>query len=292
MPTTVKTAMTGGKKQITQTNVSGEPPTSTASSGVVDGDILLAAATCSPAAVIEDLFKTLLSVRQAEFEAQEGVNNPDAWDTSVVESGVAVDLDRQLDGIEFGSAYARWRQQWVDRITLHLWQEEARQKLSHAAFARKVRSWFEAWLDRYLGNRHVARAVIHHGTSDPAVVANILEAIEKEKEEEVKKRKLQDESHGAGEPVWKLKLDAHLARKALRDGERLAKKLLDWLPHQQKELLEEFHARRLHVRVDRAHVAYGHGIARTHDFGFQPGENMCRDVPIELRAHLLTWQSS
>ena len=41
---------------------------------VVDGDILLAAATCPPAAVVEHLFKTLLRVRQAEFEAQEGVN--------------------------------------------------------------------------------------------------------------------------------------------------------------------------------------------------------------------------
>ena len=37
--------------------------------------------------------------------------------------------------------------------------------------------------------------------------------------------KLQDEAHGAGEPVWKLKLNAHLARKALRDGERLARKV-------------------------------------------------------------------
>ena len=52
----------------------------------------------------------------------------------------------------------------------------------------------------------------------------------------MKKRKLQDESHGGGEPVWKLKLDAHLGRKALRDGERLAKKVdsgkiqFDWLP--------------------------------------------------------------
>ena len=39
---------------------------------VVDGDILLAAATCPPAAVIEDLFNTLLRVRSAEFEAQVG----------------------------------------------------------------------------------------------------------------------------------------------------------------------------------------------------------------------------
>ena len=114
----------------------------------------------------------------------------------------------------------------------------------------------------------------------------------------MKKRKLQDESRGAEEPVWKLKKDAHLARKALREGERLAKKLdsgkiqFDRLTHQQQELLEDFAARRLHVRVDRANVAFGHGIARTHDFGFRPGENMCRDVPIEVRAHLRTLQRS
>ena len=113
---------------------------------VVDGDISLAAATCPPAAVIDDLFKT-------EVEAQEGVNSP--------EPGVAIDRDRQLDGTRFGSAYARWRQQWVDRITLHPWQEDVRPKLPHAAFARKVRSWFEAWLGWCPGNRHVARPVRH-----------------------------------------------------------------------------------------------------------------------------------
>ena len=248
---------------------------------MVDGDILLAVATCPPAAVIEDLFTMLLRVRQAEFEA-------DACDTDAAEPG---DSHRSRPS-------ARWHRirlgicsmasQQVDRITLYPWQEGPRQKLPRAAFARKLRSWFEAGLNWFQGNRHVARAVIGFGTSDPAIIANILEAIQKEKEEEVKKRKLQDESHGAGAPVGKLKLDAHIARKALRDGERLAKKLdsgniqLDWIHHQQKELLEEFHARRLHVRVDRAYVACGHGIARTHDFGFRPGDNMCRDVPIEV----------
>ena len=104
---------------------------------VVDGDILLAAATCPPAAVIEHLFKTLLRVRQAEFEAQAGVNNPDAWDTGAAEPGVPIDLDRQLDGPEFGSAYGRWREQWVGRIKLHPWQEVERQRLSNAAFGKK-----------------------------------------------------------------------------------------------------------------------------------------------------------
>ena len=203
---------------------------------VQDGEILLAAATCPPAAVIEDLFRTLLRVRQAEFEAQAGVNDPDAWDTGAAEPGVAIDLNRELLGEEFGQAYAGWRQRWVQRITLHPWQEEARQQLPHAAFAKRARSWFEAWLNRYLGNRHVARAIIRYSITDAAVVACMQEAIAEEKTEEAKKRKLQHESHGAGEPVWKLKMNAHLARKALREGERLAKKLqrgklqIDWLP--------------------------------------------------------------
>ena len=76
---------------------------------VVNGDILLAAATCPPAAVIEGLFKTLLRVRQAEFEAQAGVDNPDAWDTGAAEPGVPIDVIRQLsdtrhmrDGVSSG----------------------------------------------------------------------------------------------------------------------------------------------------------------------------------------------
>ena len=98
--------------------------------------------------------------------------------------------------------------------------------------------------------------------------------------------------------MWRLKLDAHLARKALRDGERLARKVQtgktkwDWLSHKERQLLDDFNDRRLHVRVDRANNEYGHGIARTHEFGFRPGENMCRDVPIEVRAHLRTLQIS
>ena len=96
--------------------------------------------------------------------------------------------------------------------------------------------------------------------------------------------------------MWRLKLEAHRARKALREGERLQRKVesgkvkWDWLSTQQQQLVQDYDARRLHVRVDRANQAYGHGIARTHDFGFQPGENMCRDVGTEVLAHLRTLQ--
>ena len=56
-------------------------------------------------------------------------------------------------------------------------------------------------------------------------MTEIVESIATEKKEAVQKRRLQDEVHAAGEPVRKLKLDAHQARKALRDGRRLAKRL-------------------------------------------------------------------
>ena len=144
------------------------------------------------------------------------------------------------------------------RVTLHSRQEELRQQAPHAEFGRKARSWFEAFLNSYLGNRHVARTVIRYGCTNDSVLANMLEAIGAEKAEEAKKRKRQGEAHGAGEPVWKLKLNAHLARKALRDGERLARKVQtgnikwDCLPRHEQDFIEDFHARRLHVRVDRA----------------------------------------
>ena len=121
-------------------------------------------------------------------------------------------------------------------------------------------------------------------------------AIGKEKTEEANKRKREEEAHGAGEPVWRLRRGAHLARKALREGERLTRKVdsgrIRWerLSDRERQLVEDYAARRLHVQVDQASLAYGHGTARTHDFGFRPGENMCLDVPIELRAHLRTLQ--
>ena len=50
--------------------------------------------------------------------------------------------------------------------------------------------------------------------------------------------------------------------------------------------MEELGARRLQVAVDKANEAYGHGMARTNDFGFAAGDNMCRTVPVDVRARL------
>ena len=79
-----------------------------------DGNILVAAATCPPAAVIENLFKTLLRVRQAEFESKDGVLAPDAWDVTAGGADVPIDVSRRLSDTEFASAFQRWRKQWVE----------------------------------------------------------------------------------------------------------------------------------------------------------------------------------
>ena len=156
-------------------------------------------------------------------------------------------------------------------------------------FGRKARSWFEAFLNNWLGCSHVARVIIQYGVSRPAVLTHLIEAIQKEK---VQEREDAEQAHGAGEPVWKLRRAAHDARDALRDALRWQRKVqegkvtFDALTPEQRESQEHLAARRLHVQVDRANKAYGHGMARTSDFGFSPGDNMCRHVPIHVRAAL------
>ena len=74
------------------------------------------------------------------------------------------------------------------------WQEAARRKLSASESGRKVRGWFEAFLTKWLGNRHVARTVIRYGPTDVVVLTKLVEAIAHEKAEEAKEGELRDQS--------------------------------------------------------------------------------------------------
>ena len=167
---------------------------------------------------------TLLRMRQAEFEAQSGVQDPDAWNVTAAASHVPIDVSRERTGNKFESALRRWRKQWVERVPLNPKQEQLRSTLPNHEFGRKARGWFEAWLNNWLGNRHVARAIIRYGFNSVVVVTDLMESIKKEKAEEAKKRKRQEEEeeHGAEEPMWKVKHRAHKARKAWREGRRLS----------------------------------------------------------------------
>ena len=104
----------------------------------VNGKILLTAATCPPAAVTEGIVKTLLRVRQAEFEFQAGVTDPDAWDIGAGEPNAPTDISRTLEEHEFGRDYRRWREQWESRITLAPHQQELQEQLSGSKFRKRM----------------------------------------------------------------------------------------------------------------------------------------------------------
>ena len=128
----------------------------------------------------------------------------------------------------------------------------------------------------------------------------LREAITKEAQDakEAEKRKHDCEGSGAVEPAWKLRRKALECRKLLREGQRLRRKSVeqdfryDSLTKRQRSLLDDFLNKTLHKAVDMANTAYGHGIARTSDFGFLPGDNMNQELPTDVRAHLQLLQSS
>ena len=271
---------------------------------ITDGEILLEAATVPAADAVAEMFKTLLRARQAQFDAMQGVENPDAWSHS---AGALQPGGREFTHEEFEAAYARWRKQWIQRINLTPKQEEQKNTLSASAFHKKARSWFEAWLHRYIGDRHVARAIVRYGIEDPTVVVRLKEQLDLERQTE-KQKADDDNTHGVSEsvntvdggaePAKSLRKTALKARYALRQAQSLQRKLdsdeISWyyLSQQQRELLDQLVSRKLHVNVDKANKAYGHGIARTNDFGFAEVENMCRNVPMDVRAQLRLLQGN
>ena len=179
-------------------------------------------------------------------------------------------------------------------------QEDLRNTLSHATFMKRARSWFEAWLKKWLGDRHVAKAIIRSGVGDVKFVSVLRTVlVQEEREEKKKKRDALEKNnpapwqqHGAEEPVWMFRQRARLARKTLRRTQNLMLKVengvldIDYLPYKQKMLLEDLASNKLHVDVDKANTAYGHGVARTHDYGFVPGEDVWKPVPMDVKAHL------
>ena len=93
---------------------------------IANGEILLEAATVPVADAVAEIFKTLLRARQAQFDAMQGVENPDAWSHS---AGALEPGRREFTPEEFEAAYARWRKQWIQRINLTPKPEEQQQHL-------------------------------------------------------------------------------------------------------------------------------------------------------------------
>ena len=70
-----------------------------------NGEIAVAAATSARSSVVEDIFATLLRVRQAEFASWDHAEEPDAWSTGVAEPGVCIDIHTSLSDKIFESAW-------------------------------------------------------------------------------------------------------------------------------------------------------------------------------------------
>ena len=54
----------------------------------------------------------------------------------------------------------------------------------------------------------------------------------------------------------------------------------------QQVLVDKWKAGELSAKVDQANKNYGHGIARTNDFGYEPGQNMNTQIPTDVAATL------
>jgi len=252
-----------------------------------EGDIAFAAVSSTCGDVVEELFATLLRVRQAEFASKAGFPDSNAWNIGAVEPDVPIDIHRTLKEHEFESAWGRWRKQWQNNITLTDKQTWDKKNLPVWKFNKKMRTAFNAFVKNFMGEPHVAKFIIRNGVgpeNDTLMLVALQEEIVKTKQERSKHE--EEETHGAEEPVWKLRRKAYHARQELREGRRLAKRNYTSLNYRAQTLVDEYLNGALNVAVDKSNKAFGHGIARTNDFGYAAGQNMCKQIPTDVSAAL------
>ena len=87
---------------------------------------------------------------------------------------------------------------------------------------------------------------------------------------------------GAGEPVGdggRSRARAVRAWKAYLEGKRLERKEYWKLDDRQTSLFNDYINGTLAREVDKASTRHGHRSARTNDYGFAPGQNMCTQKP-------------
>ena len=115
-----------------------------------------------------DLLSRLLRVRQAEIVSRRGTGvgepcDPDAWDITVAEDGVDIDIHRTLTVAEYTSALQCWRRQWQDRVALTVEQERKRQCMGAGKFYKQMRTTFWAYVKIWMGEPQVAKFIIRYG---------------------------------------------------------------------------------------------------------------------------------
>ena len=94
---------------------------------------------------------------------------------------------------------------------------------------------------------------------------------------------------GASDEQKVLRREAQAARDEWREGRKLERRVhagtMDYndLKERQQRLVDEFLSHALHKKVDMANLAYGHGVARTNDYGFAEGEQICQTLTLTQR---------
>ena len=215
----------------------------------------------------------------------------DMFCSSVGREGDALELT--LDGCELGKAWALWRK---DFETYGLYPHQAEMWWTdNQRYKSEIRSWFNAHVKKICGNTHVVKVLLTRGIKMMNLnsMGELLAAVRKEKA---------NSGCGAREPAAgdegaqaELRGAALRARQDFREGRRLYRKVTagsggSWnnrfyqsLSSWERQLVKKFESGALAKESDDANKAYGHGIARTSDYGFAVGENMHEGVSMARR---------
>jgi len=195
-----------------------------------------------------------------------------------------------LTGAELGEAWALWRKDW-EKFGLYP-EQLAMRKEEPKRYKSQLRSWFQAHVKRVCGNTHVAKVLLAGGELNRDTVAKLMTALAD------RPSAPPSEDGGASEPAFcekekkageeqaDLRHAALRVRQDFREARRLHTKVeadkkglvYAHLKPRQRELVEKFMSRQLHVEVDAHNKAYGHGMARSNDYGFAVGDDMFAGV--------------
>ena len=246
-----------------------------------NGTVAVEVSTFRDDNVTVDILAALLRVRQAEFASQGGgvgtgvgePRDPDAWDTSVAEPGVEIDIHRTLTEAEYERAWSRWRIQWQARIELTPCVQDMKENTDPSGFNKKMCANFAAYVKIWMGEPQVVNFIIQFGVGPPGDTYPMQQLIAAMRD---------SKDCGAEDPAGdcgRSRRRALQARRALCEGRQLECRAYCKLNERQMSLCDNYINGTLAREVDEANREYSHAVARTHEYDFGPGQNMCQQGP-------------
>ena len=243
-----------------------------------NGTIAVEVSTLRDENVAVDLLAALLRVRQAEFASQGGgvgtgvgePRDPDAWVTSVAEPGVEIDMHRTLTEAEYERAWSRWRIQWQARAENTPGMQETKGNTGRSVVNEKMRANFDAHVKSWMGELQVVKFIIQFGVAPPGDTYPLEQLIAAMRD---------SKDCGAEDPAGDGGISrrrALQARRALREGIQLECGAYCGPNERQMSLCDDYINGTLAREVEDANREYIHGVARMHEYDFEPGQNTCR----------------